>query len=151
MSTTQFEIADADLPEIKRRVNCWITRAEAKDYFLQVIDDRHVKVIKTKQDTKVCIYGCVGTCAAFFIGIFMVVGLIFIIVGILLVGMVLTYWYFFLNPDKVEYDVVVVGGYPSHVTITASGKLLPECQYEYESFLNEINPSHSYGGPGLAF
>ncbi|RDE15318.1 MAG: hypothetical protein C4K48_04550 [Candidatus Thorarchaeota archaeon] len=163
MSTTRFDIANAGLEEVKRRVNTWLTTAEALDYYLEKIDDRHVKVIKSKQDTKYCVYGCVGLCATMLLGIVAAItfaaymgpaGVLFAVI-VILVGaftcMPISYGYFFLKPNKVEYALTASGEYPVHIAVTASGNLLPQCEHEYNSFLNALSPGHPDAGPGIAF
>jgi hypothetical protein len=161
--TKEFEIANAGLQDVKHGVNVWLTTAPAVDYFLEVVNDRHVKVIKTKQELKICLYGCIGSCVVVFIAVFAAAGLAFsmgpagmaVMVVIIIVAafgsMLLTYGYFFLNPKKVEYDLIATGEYPVHIKLTASGNMLPQCQGEFNSFLNALGPSFPETGPGIGF
>ena len=53
MRTTQFDLVDGDIQLVKQRVNSWISSYQGGDeYYLEVVDERHARVKKTKHDWK---------------------------------------------------------------------------------------------------
>lgn len=159
MRTTQFDLVDGDIQLVKQRVNSWISSYQGGDeYYLEVVDERHARVKKTKHDWKICCYGCCAYFALIFGGVFFLFGLpyeamlsgflTYIFLAVMVIPLFIAW--FCLYPNKVEFDIQFIGTNPVKVLVTASGNMLAQAEAEYQSFLRAINPSGSRAGIDLA-
>ena len=157
--SSQFEIPNENLEQIKHRVKAWLSSYAHPDYFLEVISERHVKVSKVKHDTKICAYGCVTFFLAAFVGSFILIAsfyrggdisMIFIYLFLVMMTMPFFTGWFCLHPNKIEFEVIFSNEYPIRVSVVASGNLLAAYQQDYYSFLKALNPSQESGGIDLA-
>ena len=160
MYSNQFEIPNASMDEIKVRVKSWLASYEGTDYFMEIVNERHVKISKTKHDMKICGYGCATYCIASIGAPFLLIAAMptsvtaamSLILGyMLLIMMIIPIFMglFCLKPNKVEFDVRFSHEYPIRVMIVASGNMLDKAQYDYDSFLNALNPGSFDPGIGL--
>ncbi len=160
MYTNQFEIPNASMEDIKIRVKSWLSSFEGTDYFMEIVNERHVKISKTKLDNKICGYGCITYCLAtvgapfiliaarptnFTAAISLIFGYMLLIMMIIPIFMGL----YCLKPNKVEFDVRFSHEHPIRVMIVASGNMLEKAQYDYDSFLNALRPGSFDAGIGL--
>ena len=147
MSTTEYEVPDASMDDLKARVKSWLSEV-GHEYILQIVSYRHIILTKAKHDVKIfCCYPCIismiGIIPIVFISltlpIVQAISLIFF-GSIALVGlvMVVSAWQFFLNPKKVVFEVRFSEGVPINVSIHASGNLLSESRYDYDSLNSAI-------------
>jgi len=161
MHTTQFDISDNDVEQIKQRVNSWVASFSGADYYIEKVSERHAKVKKTKHDWKVCCYGCCAYFGIIFGGLFLFMrlfisttpsyeavfsGLLTLMLGAVMIIPLFIGW-FCLYPSKVEFDIQFIGQGPVQVRITASGNMLAKAESDYQDFLRSVSPRH--GGSGI--
>jgi hypothetical protein len=162
MKTDEFVIPNTNMEEIKFRVKSWLSSYEGNDYFMEVLSERHIKISKTKQDPKICVYGCCTYCIGTFLGVIFIMSIylgsiiatmnaIFGLVLILVMVEPIFVAWFCLKPNKVEFNARFSYEEPIRVIIVASGNMFESSRHDYQSFLHSLNPSSSDTGIGLSY
>ncbi len=146
------------MDDIKRRVMSWNASMLGKDYIMEVINEHHIILTKSKHDMKICCYPCIAllcgipillmlTMGSPALGVFSLFGYL----ALVIVVEVISVYLFCLNPKKAEYSITFSHDMPIRVRVVGSGEM-DVSAHEYKGLKDSLcGGGRSDQGVGIEF
>ena len=124
------------MEDIKHIVRSWLASPMGAEYIMEVVNERHIKLTKSKHDMKICCVGCVAEIIAAVIAAGFLIGTVSYpydytnmmnaIAGIIgVVGVIMTIFIglFCLRPEKAIFEMRFGSEIPIKIHVHRSGEI----------------------------